>query len=61
MSIIAGVMPKRKRPTRKEHIVPRLVLANFSDDDGVLWVYAKGRPVRPSVPAKECCEHDFYE
>jgi hypothetical protein len=48
-------------PTRREHIVPRMLLANFTDSDGVLWVYSKGKPVRDGNPARECWERDFYE
>jgi hypothetical protein len=47
--------------TRSEHIVPRMLLANFTDSDGALWVYAKDKPVRPSTPDNECRECDFYE
>jgi hypothetical protein len=47
--------------TRNEHIVPRMLLANFTGSDGVLWVYAKDKPVRSSIPDNECREHDFYE
>ena len=49
------------RPTRSEHIVPRMLLANFTDPDGVLWVYSKNKPVRESNPTHECWERDFYE
>lgn len=47
--------------TRSEHIIPRMLLANFTDSDGVLWVYAKDKPVRQSIPDNECRERDFYE
>ncbi len=47
--------------TRKEHIVPRMLLSNFTDPKGVLWVYTKDRPVRPSKPENECLERDFFE
>jgi len=52
---------QRAKPTRNEHIVPRMLLANFTDADGVLWVYAKDKPVRSSIPNNECWERDFYE
>ncbi len=61
MTIITPTPPPKKKPTRREHIIPRLLLANFTDADGVLWVYTKGKAVRPSVPASECWERDFYE
>jgi hypothetical protein len=46
MAIIISTMPKRQKPTRREHIVPRLLLANFTDSNGVLWVYTKDRAAR---------------
>lgn len=61
MAIITSSIPKKRKPTRREHIVPRLLLANFTDPDDVLWVYTKDKPVRPSIPTNECCERDFYE
>lgn len=53
-----SVLTKQKR---REHIVPRLLLANFTDSNGVLWVYAKDKRVRESIPESECWERDFYE
>ena len=50
-----------KKQKRREHIVPRLLLAHFTDSSGVLWVYAKGKPARASIPDAECIERDFYE
>jgi hypothetical protein len=47
--------------TRKEHIIPRMLLAQFIAPDGRVWVYTKGRPPRPSKPQNECVEHDFFE
>ena len=47
--------------THKEHIVPRMLLSEFAAPDGVLWVYAKDRPPRPSKPENECVERDFFE
>jgi hypothetical protein len=61
MAIIISTMPKRQKPTRREHIVPRLLLANFTDSNGVLWVYTKDRAARESIPENECVEKDFYE
>jgi hypothetical protein len=55
------ILTESQKPTRREHIVPRLLLANFTDPNGVLWVYAKGKPVRSSIPTNECWERDFYE
>jgi Protein of unknown function (DUF4238) len=61
MAIISTTVPKKQKLTRRKHIVPRLLLANFTDADGALWVYTKNKPVRPSTPTNECCERDFYE
>jgi len=47
--------------TRKEHIVPEMLLSQFVGDDGKLWVYAKNHAPRPSIPRRECVERDFYE
>jgi hypothetical protein len=47
--------------TRKEHIVPRMLLDQFATPGGVLWVYAKGKPPRPSKAENECVERDFFE
>jgi Protein of unknown function (DUF4238) len=57
----AGSAATKQRATRREHIVSRLLLANFTDSDGVLWVYAKDKQVRQSIPDHECWERDFYE
>ena len=54
-------MPTRQKATRREHIVSRLLLANFTDSNGILWVYAKEKRVRESIPESECWERDFYE
>lgn len=53
--------PKKKQLTRRQHIVPRLLLANFTDAAGALWVYSKGKPAQPSTAKNECWERDFYE
>jgi hypothetical protein len=59
--IITPNTTKNHKPKRREHIVPRMLLARFADPSGVLWVYTKGKPARPSIPANECIERDFYE
>jgi hypothetical protein len=59
--IITPTTKKNQKRTRREHIVPRLLLARFTDTIGVLWVYAKGKPARASIPDSECIERDFYE
>lgn len=51
----------KKKLTRKEHIVPRVLLDNFTDTDGWLWVYERGKATRKSRPENECAERDFYE
>lgn len=60
MTIVVTPNTKNKQK-RREHIVPRLLLARFADPSGVLWVYAKGKPPRASIPENECIERDFYE
>lgn len=47
--------------TRKEHIIPRMLLCQFEAPDGMLWVYAKGSPPRRGRPENECVERDFFE
>lgn len=59
--IIAPTTTTKQKRTRREHIVPRLHLAHFAGPSGVLWVYAKGKPARASIPENECVERDFYE
>jgi hypothetical protein len=50
-----------QQSTSLEHIVPAFHLSNFCGDDGTLYVYERARPVRQSVPRRECAEHQFYE
>ena len=47
--------------TRKEHIVPQMLLKQFAAPDGMLCVYAKGKKSRRSKPESECAERDFFE
>jgi hypothetical protein len=47
--------------TRKEHIIPRMLLRQFTGPDGMLWVYVKGNAPRRGKPENECVEHDFFE
>lgn len=49
------------RKKRKEHIVARWLLSQFTDSEGKLWVYEKGKAPRRSRPERECAERDFYE
>jgi hypothetical protein len=61
---IARIVPnltQKPKLTRRQHIVPRMLLANFVDTSGVLWVYEKGKPIREGIPISECWERDFYE
>ena len=48
-----GSVPTRQKATRREHIVSRLLLANFTDSNGILWVYAKEKRVRESIPESD--------
>jgi uncharacterized protein DUF4238 len=61
MAIVTPTGASKRKLTRKQHIVPRLLLANFADPAGTLWVYSKDKPVRPSTAESECRERDFYE
>jgi hypothetical protein len=61
MAIMAVPDRSNQKLTRKEHIVPRLLLTNFGDPAGVLWVYSKNQPARRSTAENECVEKDFYE
>lgn len=54
-------MVKSRQITRREHIVPSMLLARFTDPSGVLWVYGRGASARVSRPESECWERDFYE
>jgi hypothetical protein len=47
--------------TRKEHIIPQMLLSQFIATDRKLWVYTKDRPPRPSKAENECVERDFFE
>jgi hypothetical protein len=47
--------------TRREHIIPRMLLSEFAGTDGSLWVYAKGATPRRGRPENECVEKDFFE
>ncbi len=47
--------------TRKQHIIPRMLLSRFAVPGGFLWVYAKSKAPRRSKPENECCERDFFE
>lgn len=49
------------KQTRKEHIVPRMLLSRFADSEGLIWVYEKGKRPRRSKPENECCQRDFFE
>jgi len=61
MRIIVPGKPQKKKLTRRQHIVPRMLLENFIDSNGVLWVYEKNKPPRPGGVVNECVESDFYE
>ena len=47
--------------TKKEHIIPRMLLANFVAGDGKLRVYEKNKPLRTNKPENECVEGDYFE
>ena len=47
--------------TKKEHIIPRMLLSQFVATDGKLWVYQRGKPLRASKPENECVESKYFE
>ena len=47
--------------TKKEHIVPRMLLSQFVAADGKLRVYQKDKPLRVSKPENECVESKYFE
>jgi hypothetical protein len=55
------VSKPKKKPTRHQHIVSSWYLDKFCDSSGRLYVYERGKGIRPSVPKNECVERDFYE
>ena len=47
--------------TKKEHIIPRMLLSQFVAADGKLRIYEKGKPLRVSRPENECVESRYFE
>ena len=47
--------------TKKEHVIPRMLLSHFVAADGKLRVYEKGKPLRASKPENECVESKYFE
>ena len=46
---------------KKQHYIPQMLLKNFCDEDGCLWVGdKKTREVRKSIPKNECILKDIY-
>ena len=46
---------------KKQHYIPQMLLKNFCDEDGCLWVGdKKTREVRKSIPKNECTFSDLY-
>jgi hypothetical protein len=48
-----------QQPTA-QHYIPNFYLKGFTDKTGVLWVYEKFKPKRPSKPKHEAHRPDFY-
>jgi hypothetical protein len=42
-------------------VLKAATVRNFCDSSGRLYVYERGKSIRPSVPKNECVERDFYE
>lgn len=47
--------------TKKEHIIPRMLLSQFVAADGKLRVYEKDKLLRVSRPENECVESNYFE
>jgi hypothetical protein len=47
--------------TKKEHIIPRMLLSQFVAADGKLRVYEKDKLPRVSRPENECAESNYFE
>ena len=47
--------------TKKEHIIPRMLLSQFVAADGKLRVYEKNKLLRVSRPENECVESNYFE
>jgi hypothetical protein len=45
---------------KAQHYIPKLYLKGFTDQEGVLWVYEKFKPIRPSKPKHEAHRPDYY-
>lgn len=45
---------------RAHHYVPKFYLKGFTDKDGSVWVYEKGKPPRESSPKKEANREEYY-
>ena len=47
--------------TKKEHIIPKMLLSQFVAADGKLRVYEKSKPLRVGKPENECVEGNYFE
>jgi Protein of unknown function (DUF4238) len=43
-----------------QHYVPKFYLKGFTGKNGILWVYERFKPKRPSKPKQEAHRTDFY-
>lgn len=51
---------RRKNNPRKHHFLPASYLSNFSNTDGTLYIYERGKSPRASAPHAVACIRDFY-
>jgi hypothetical protein len=52
---------KKAKPPRRHHTVAVMMLKNFTDENGLLWVYNKSNPhIRQSTPDAVFYENDFH-
>lgn len=52
-----------KQRTKRQHIIPRLYLEGFTDEQGMIWAYAKNNPNKPphcQKPEKTAVYKEFY-
>src|SRR6266481_1987678 len=51
---------KPAKNPRKHHFLPVSYLRNFCSEDGCLYAYERGRPIRKSTPSAEAHIKDYY-
>ncbi len=49
------------RNARKQHVISEMHFRHFSDSNGNIYVYEKGKATRKSTPHNECVIKDYFE